>query len=111
MIKAEKINEEGYFIFNEFLLFEDIPSEDELIGYVIEPLPADENGNQLAFYRPRWVNNEWVEDCTQEEIEEMLKPQPVSPTEMELLKEQVQSQQIIIDELLFEVIPSLLTLE
>lgn len=41
------------------------------------------------FYKPRWVNGEWIEGATQEEIDEITKVEPQPPTEMELLKNQI----------------------
>lgn len=38
------------------------------------------------FYKPRWVNGEWIEGATQEEIDEITKVEPSPPTEIELLK-------------------------
>jgi hypothetical protein len=37
-------------------------------------------------YRPRWNGSEWIEDMTQEEIDELYKPQPKELTEIEKLK-------------------------
>lgn len=42
------------------------------------------------FYKPRWdfELREWVEGATDEEIEEITKPRPREPTEIEILKEE-----------------------
>lgn len=49
-------------------------------GFVDVPLPKDENGNQLSFYRPKWNGTEWIEGATQEEIDELTKVEPSPPT-------------------------------
>ncbi|MEK4700358.1 hypothetical protein MKX47_21095 [Solibacillus sp. FSL R7-0668] len=60
-------------------------------------------------YKKVLVNGEWIEGLTQEEIDDFNANNPIiQPSELELLKQQLTSQQAIIDELLFEVIPSLL---
>lgn len=34
----------------------------------------------LPFHKPRWNGNGWVEGATQTEIDEITKPQPLTPT-------------------------------
>lgn len=69
-----------------------INEESELTNLTVtKPLPKDENGRQLPFYKARWVNDKWVEGATQEEIEE-LENAPKIPTEIEKLRmEQAQA--------------------
>ena len=59
-------------------------------GKVIE----DEEGNQIM------GEGEWVEGATQEEIDELTKPQPHEPTELEVLQQTV-------DSIFTDVLPSL----
>ena len=59
-------------------------------GKVIE----DEEGNQIM------GAGEWVEGATQEEIDELTKPQPHEPTELEVLQQTV-------DSIFTDVLPSL----
>ena len=56
-------------------------------GKVIE----DEEGNQIM------GEGEWVEGATQEEIDELTKPQPHEPTEIDLLQAQVQASSDYVD--------------
>ena len=56
-------------------------------GKVIE----DEEGNQIM------GEGEWVEGATQEEIDELTKPQPQEPTELDLLHAQVQASSDYVD--------------
>lgn len=52
-------------------------------GYVDTPLPTDEDGIQLPFWRPKWDGEKWIEARPQAEIdEEKSKPIPPSPTEV-----------------------------
>ena len=37
-------------------------------GYIDTPLPGD---NEPSLYRPRWDGEKWIEDMTQEEIDEL----------------------------------------
>lgn len=81
MIKIEKqifkINENGHMQFgcDTFIEYtEEIPE-----GYTDIPLPCDDEGKQLPFYRPKWTGTEWVEDMSQEEIDALNnQPRPVT---------------------------------
>ena len=66
-------------------------------GKVIE----DEEGNQIM------GEGEWVEGATQEEIDELTKPQPHEPSEIDLLHAQVQASNDYVD-LLEEVVVELI---
>ena len=74
-----------------------------------------------GFYKPKWSGEiaedeegnitvgegEWVEGATQEEIDELTKPQPQEPTEIDLLQAQVQASSDYVD-LLEEVVVELI---
>ena len=66
-------------------------------GKVIE----DEEGNQIM------GEGEWVEGATQEEIDEITRPQPQEPSEIDLLHAQVQASSDYVD-LLEEVVVELI---
>ena len=78
-----KVDENGLFV------------EDVILSE--PPVLTDENGNSIAdpqyisepvpqgFYNPKWNGSEWVEGATQEEIDELTKPQPQEPTVEERL--------------------------
>lgn len=52
-------------------------------NYVETPLPTDEHGHQLPFWRPKWTGEEWVESKSKEEIEEIMnRPIPLTPVEI-----------------------------
>ena len=40
-----------------------------------------------ALYKPKWDGDKWVEGATQEEIDELTKPQPQEPTVEERLEQ------------------------
>ena len=61
----------------------------------------DEEGNQIM------GEGEWVEGATQEEIDELTKPQPQEPTELDLLHAQIQASNDYVD-LLEEVVVELI---
>lgn len=56
-------------------------------GKVIE----DKEGNQIM------GEGKWVEGATQEEIDELTKPQPQEPTEIDVLQAQVQASSDYVD--------------
>ena len=74
-----------------------------------------------GLYKPKWSGEitedeegnitvgegEWVEGATQEEIDELTKPQPHEPTEIDLLQAQVQASSDYVD-LLEEVVVELI---
>ena len=64
-------------------------------------LSEDEEGNIAV------GEGEWVEGATQEEIDELTKPQPQEPTELDLLHAQVQASNDYVD-LLEEVVVELI---
>ena len=64
-------------------------------------ITEDEEGNQIM------GEGEWVEGATQEEIDELTKPQPQEPTEIDLLHAQVQASNDYVD-LLEEVVVELI---
>lgn len=43
-----------------------------------------------AYYKPVWDSEKWIETITEEELEEMNKPKPQEPTELEKLQDQVE---------------------
>ena len=81
---------------------------DEDIEYGLNTEPAQ------GLYKPKWSGEisedeegnitvgegEWVEGATQEEIDELTKPQPQEPTELEVLQQTV-------DSIFTDVLPSL----
>ena len=87
--------------------------------------PEEEFGLYVApaqgLYKPKWTgtiqtddegnkfmgDGEWVEGATQEEIDELTKPQPQEPTELDLLHAQIQASNDYVD-LLEEVVVELI---
>ena len=81
---------------------------DEEIEYGLNTEPSQ------GLYKPKWSGEiteddegnitigegEWVEGATQEEIDELTKPQPQEPTELEVLQQTV-------DSIFTDVLPSL----
>lgn len=43
-----------------------------------------------SYYKPVWDGEKWIETITEEELEEMNKPKPQEPTELEKLQDQVE---------------------
>ena len=90
------------------LFIRDDFSYDEDIEFGLNTEPAQ------GLYKPKWSGDitedeegnitvgegEWVEGATQEEIDELTKPQPHEPTELEVLQQTV-------DSIFTDVLPSL----
>ena len=53
--------------------------EDTEFGLEVEP--------SQGLYKPKWDGDKWVEGATQEEIDELTKPQPHEPTVEERLEQ------------------------
>ena len=100
---------------NTHLFIRDDFTYDENVEYGLNTEPAQ------GLYKPKWsgelledeegnitINEgEWVEGATQEEIDELTKPQPHEPTEIDLLQAQVQASSDYVD-LLEEVVVELI---
>lgn len=89
-----KIDKDGYLIFGEEVRIEPVEYDEEgqpvyqiPEGYTEIPLPTDERGWQLPFYRPRLVDGKWVEALSNEEIKELHKPP--EPTKQELMEQEI----------------------
>ena len=67
--------------FLEDVIFESHPT---LVDGELDPQYIEEAPEQ-GLYKPKWDGDKWVEGATQEEIDELTKPQPQEPTELELL--------------------------
>lgn len=81
MKQVFKIDNEGFYI-------EDVILEDD----DIIPIGCIEVECPDGFYRPKWNGRIWIEGLTKDEIEELRKPKPQPPSEMDLLKEEVLQQ-------------------
>lgn len=74
-----KINDNGLFL--EDVIVELIPTDEKGTPdphYIVEPVPP-------GFYWPKWNGTEWIEGG------ETPEPQPVVPTEVEILQAQVRA--------------------
>lgn len=109
-----KIDEQGAYL--DLVLLDTHPTLEEMDDegnslidplYISTPIP-----NDLYFgedIKPKWNFEEqkWVEGATQEEIDELTKPQPHEPTEIDLLHAQVKASSDYVD-LLEEVVVELI---
>ena len=64
----------NFFIRDDFTF-----DEETEIGLDVEPAQG--------LYKPKWDGKKWVEGATQEEIDELTKPQPQEPTIEERLEQ------------------------
>ena len=67
--------------FLEDVIFESHPT---LVDGELDPQYIEEAPEQ-GLYKPKWDGDKWVEGATQEEIDELTKPQPHEPTVEERL--------------------------
>lgn len=79
-----EIDEKG-FIINSYLSDEPLAPSDCVV--VQWPKPQ-------TFYKSRWDGEQWVEGATQEEIDELIKPQPHMPTDTEILGQQMTEREL-----------------
>ena len=87
------IDKQTYFFIRDDFTY------DEELEFGLDTTPAQ------GFHKPKWTGElfedeegnitasegEWVEGATQEEIDELTKPQPQVPTEIDLLQAQVEA--------------------
>ncbi|PFD95524.1 hypothetical protein COE15_21385 [Bacillus cereus] len=53
-----------------------------------------------AYYKPVWDGEKWIETITEEELEEMNKPKPQEPSEIEKLKKKLELTEKALDDLI-----------
>ncbi|MBC9701405.1 MAG: hypothetical protein H9W83_02345 [Leuconostoc sp.] len=89
-----KIDESGFLLFGEDLLIpvtKDESENEEYIpapeGFIETPLPTNEKGEQIGFYRPKWNGTEWIEGATEEEIADHTKEEPLPLSQEERIRE------------------------
>ena len=66
---AFKVNKEG-FIIDSLVVNESQKKVDEITAEI----PSE------VVYKPKWNGTKWIEGATQEEIDELTKPQPMPPS-------------------------------
>lgn len=76
-----KIDKDGYYV-EDVIINSQNPEYPEF--YTEIRLPVDEDGNQLPFYRPLWDGEKWVEDMSQEEIDDLVNQSRLPTREEEL---------------------------
>ena len=80
----KKIDENGLFI--EDVILEEHPMIEQNGEMILDPYYVSEPVPQ-GFYHPKWNGTSWVEGLSEEEIDELTKPQPHEPTIEERLEE------------------------
>jgi len=92
-----KIDENGFLV--EHVFWREIDGDDKNISVLVELIDGVEiyEAHPVSDYvsaevpkglfKPRWNGTEWVEDLSQEEIEE-IKNRPVEPNDIEKLKQE-----------------------
>lgn len=74
-----EIDKDGYMTYRT----EEFTGEVLPEGFTDTPLPTDEAGNQLPFWRPKWDGKKWTEGRPQADIDkELAKPTPLSHTQL-----------------------------
>ncbi|AMA74010.1 hypothetical protein ACH33_14965 [Aneurinibacillus sp. XH2] len=100
LIQVHRIDENGFYVepvlieseeelYETVTMFEETP-EGERVQYTTQQKRADimEIAPPEGLFRPRWVEGEWTEGLSQQEIDELTKPKPLTPSDMELLQQE-----------------------
>ncbi|WP_253252044.1 hypothetical protein [Bacillus sp. MB353a] len=100
VIGTEKVGDYEYPIYgNEEVQYE----EEDVIGYK-DVYDIPDNATELPLPQPNWKpvfkDGKWIETITQEELDEMNKPQIPQPSELDKLKKQQELMQQALDELI-----------
>ncbi|WP_255259412.1 hypothetical protein [Bacillus wiedmannii] len=100
VIGTEKVGDYEYPIFgNEEVQYE----EEDVIGYK-DVYDIPDNATEIPLpqpnWKPVWNGEEWIETITQEELDELNKPQIPQPSELDKLKKQQELMQQALDELI-----------
>lgn len=100
VIGTEKVDDYEYPIYrNEEVHYE----EEDVIGYKgVYDIP--DNATEIPLpqsnWKPVWNGEKWIETITQEELDELNKPQIPQPSELDELKKQQELMQQALDELI-----------
>ncbi|WP_088311673.1 hypothetical protein [Bacillus cereus] len=100
VIGTEKVGDYEYPVYDNI----EVPYEEEdVIGYEdIYDIP--DNATEIPLpqpnWKPVWNGEKWIETITQEELDELNKPQIPQPSELDKLKKQQELMQKALDELI-----------
>jgi len=90
----------------EYPVYENIEvqyEEEDVIGYK-DVYDIPDNATEIPLpqpnWKPVWNGEKWIETITQEELDEMNKPQIPQPSELDKLKKQQELMQQALDELI-----------
>ncbi|WP_257207390.1 hypothetical protein [Bacillus wiedmannii] len=100
VIGTEKVGDYEYPIYgNEEVQYE----EEDVIGYK-DVYDIPDNATEIPLPQPNWKpvfkDGKWIETITQEELDELNKPQIPQPSELDKLKKQQELMQQALDELI-----------
>ncbi|WP_240519171.1 hypothetical protein [Bacillus wiedmannii] len=100
VIGTEKVGGYEYPIYgNEEVQYE----EEDVIGYE-DVYDIPDNATEIPLPQPNWKpvfkDGKWIETITQEELDELNKPQIPQPSELDKLKKQQELMQQALDELI-----------
>lgn len=84
LIQVHRVDKDGFYM-EPVLIEQNNVIEDENIVTIDPP---------EGLYKPRWLDGEWVEGLTPEEIEEIKKPIPKVPSEIDILGKQLAEKEL-----------------
>ncbi|WP_042470681.1 hypothetical protein [Bacillus ndiopicus] len=86
-----QIDENGFLVWESGML---VNEGEQLDGYISTPLPQG-----VSFYKPRWVNGEWIEGKTDEDFieDEFLASLQPSQYELEKAERQLETIELLIE--------------
>jgi|SRR5690606_6098961 len=99
------------------IIYLDVGSDGIILGYSSSPFSEDcveievdsEHPVLVEFGRYRYIEGELIR-LSQEEIDELIN-MPTPKTELEVLRDTVEQQELVIEELMFTLIPELMALK
>ncbi|PEU21379.1 hypothetical protein CN526_27260 [Bacillus wiedmannii] len=100
VIGTEKVGDYEYPIYDNI----EVPYEEEDVIEYKDVYDIPDNATELPLpqpnWKPVWNGEKWIETITQEELDEMNKPQIPQPSELEKFKKQHELMKQALDELI-----------
>lgn len=88
LIQVHRVDKDGFYVEPCLITNSIEEKEAEQDKYIIEVDPSE------GLYKPRWLNGEWVEGLTPEEIEEIKKTIPQEPSKIDILGQQLAEKEV-----------------
>ncbi len=84
LIQVHRIDENGFYLEPVLIEQGDVVNDENII--TVDP--------PQGLYKPRWVEGEWTEGLSQQEIDELTKPKPLTPSDTDVLGQQLAEKEL-----------------